>query len=85
MTGRHETTDTKLLTVKDVAERLSVSTSLVYQLVESGKLPVHRIGNGRGAIRFSPQDIETYLEECRVEKQAPATRQRRPRLKHIQL
>ena len=85
MAGGHETTDKKLLTVKDVAERLSVSSSLIYQLVESGKLPVLRIGNGRGAIRFSPQDIEAYLEECRVEKQAPATRQRRPRLKHIKL
>lgn len=85
MSAGRNPSDTNLLTVKAVAERLSVSTSLVYQLVESGKLPVHRIGNGRGAIRFSPQDIETYLEECRVEKQAPATRQRRPRLKHIQL
>lgn len=77
---------TRLLTVADVADWLRVSTSLVYQIVESGKLPVYRIGNGRGAIRFRPEDIEVYLDRCRTEKVAPpTTRKLRPRLKHIRI
>lgn len=74
-----------LMTVTDVAARLKVSPSLVYQMVESGKLVVYRIGNGRGAIRFRPEDIEAYLESCRIEKIAPPARKTRPRLKHIHL
>ena len=55
----------ELLTVKEVARRLRVSASLVYQLVDSGKLGCHRIGNGRGAIRIRPDDVDTYLRTCR--------------------
>ena len=77
---------TRLLTVPEVAEWLRISTSLVYQLADAGKLPVHRIGNGRGTIRFRPEDIEAYLDACRTENCPPATpRKLRPKLKHIKL
>ena len=56
-----------LMTVKEVARRLRVSASLVYQLVDSGKLGCHRIGNGRGAIRIRPDDLANYLQVCRKE------------------
>jgi len=76
----------RLLTVADVADWLSISGSLVYQLVESGKLPIYRIGNGRGAIRFRPEDIESYLFGCRTEKVPARTNTAvRPRLKHIHI
>ena len=55
----------ELMTVKEVARRLRVSASLVYQLVDSGKLGCHRIGNGRGAIRIRPEDVDEYLTQCR--------------------
>ena len=55
----------ELMTVKEVARRLRVSASLVYQLVDSGKLGCHRIGNGRGAIRIRPEDVDEYLNQCR--------------------
>jgi excisionase family DNA binding protein len=74
----------RLLTVAEVAQWLSVSSSLVYQLVESGKLPIYRIGNGRGAIRFRPEDIEAYLDGCRIENCQPQSKRKlRPQLKHI--
>lgn len=57
----------KLLTVNDVAQTLSVSNSLVYQLVATGKLPCHRIGTGRGAIRVRRDDLEAFLAECRTQ------------------
>ena len=55
----------ELLTAKEVARELRVSVSLVYQLVESGRLACHRIGNGRGAIRIRPEDVANYLQSCR--------------------
>ncbi|MBI1311744.1 helix-turn-helix domain-containing protein [bacterium] len=76
-----------LLTVKDVAQRLNVSQSCIYQLVETGKIPHHRIGVGRGAIRFTEDDITEYLQNAREQPASggsprPLTR---PKLKHIRL
>ena len=69
-----------LLNVKQVSERLSVSTSKVYKLVEKGDLPYHRIG---GAIRVSEEQIEEYLRDTR--RDVPVMKRARPRLKHIKL
>lgn len=74
-----------LLTVAEVAKWLSISSSLVYQLVDSGRLPVVRIGNGRGAIRFQPGDIADYIESCRSQAEPIKTPIIRPRLKHLKL
>jgi excisionase family DNA binding protein len=54
-----------LLTVRQVAERLSISLSATYQIIESKKLMHHRIGVGRGAIRVSEADLMAYHESCR--------------------
>ena len=76
-----------LLTVKEVAQRLAVSASCIYQLVETGKLPHHRIGVGRGAIRFSEDDIADYLQLVRHLASAgqPNLTATRPKLKHLKL
>ncbi len=79
-----KTEQRRLLTVSDVAQWLSVSPSLVYQLVDAGKLIVYRVGNGRGAIRFRPDDVEAYLASCRQGKLQPQCESTiRLRLKHI--
>lgn len=76
----------RLLVVADVAAWLNVSTSLVYQLVDRGVLPVYRIGNGRGSIRFKPDEISEYLESCRIQNhQVQPKRKVRPRLKHLRM
>jgi excisionase family DNA binding protein len=75
----------RLLTVAEVAEKLNVSPSLVYQMVETGKLPFLRIGNGRGAIRFQGEDIQAYLDSCRVEKTTGGRPALRLTLKHLHL
>ncbi len=80
----------KLLTVAVVAQRLVVSQSLVYQLIESGRLGHHRIGTGRGTIRVSESDLESYLSECHADAQEisdaqPKPRPRKARLKHIRI
>jgi excisionase family DNA binding protein len=69
-----------LLNVKQVAERLSVSESKIYRLVEAGELPHHRIG---GAIRFSEEQLSEFLQGARRER--TVRKLSRPRLKHIKL
>ncbi|MCA9130425.1 MAG: helix-turn-helix domain-containing protein [Planctomycetales bacterium] len=74
-----------LLTVKEVASWLNISASLVYQLADSGKLPVHRVGNGKGAIRFAANDITAYLTACRNQVTPKSSPTPKVRLQHIKL
>jgi excisionase family DNA binding protein len=68
------------LDVKQAAERLGLSRSIVYQLAASGKLAHYKIGPNGGRIRFRPEDIAAYLEGCRVGGPAPpAPTPKRPR------
>jgi len=48
----------RLLTVREAAARLAVSTFTVYGLCERGELPHVRISN---AIRIAPADLAAYL------------------------
>jgi excisionase family DNA binding protein len=79
-----------VLTVRGVANELTVSATCVYQLIASGKLPCHRIGIGRGAIRVSETDLAEFLESSRRagDSEATAERKRRGRarkFKHLQI
>jgi len=56
----------QLLTVRQTAERMTISTRKVYNLVEVGKLPCYRIDN---AIRIAEEDVADYLADCRVAQQ----------------
>ena len=49
-----------LLTIREVAERLRVSVSLTYRLVNCGELKCHRI---KSAIRISEEQIAEYLKD----------------------
>jgi excisionase family DNA binding protein len=68
------------LTAKQVAERLSLSRAQVHALIASGKLPCHRFGNGRGAIRVSEEQLAAFLEATKFKPAAEL-----PELRHIQL
>lgn len=73
-----------MLKVSDVAKRLGVSIALVYELTAQGKLACYRIGLGRGAIRFKEEDVQSYLDGCRVETWDELPRPvPRPTLRHI--
>jgi excisionase family DNA binding protein len=48
----------RLLTVREVAERLTVCAATVYGLCQRGELPHVRVSN---AIRFRPADVEAFL------------------------
>ncbi len=74
-----------MLNVKDVAERLSLSPSKVYRLIEDREIAHHRIG---GAIRVTEEQIAEYLAETKRERQTVATsgvRSRPLKLKHLHL
>ena len=50
----------RLLRIEAVAERLSVSRSMAWKLVDSGALRSVRIGR---AVRVLPQDLDDYLAD----------------------
>jgi len=51
----------KLMTVKDVADRLNCSESFVYNLLASGALRHYRLGKGQGGKRVSEEQLQDYL------------------------
>ncbi len=55
-----------LLTVREVARQLGVSTGTVYRLCERGALANVRVG---AAIRVTPADLETYIGRRRTARQ----------------
>ncbi len=74
------------LSQSEVAQYLRISRSLVYQLVESGRLPACRIGCG-GAIRIIQVDLLDYVESCRMKTGGAVGRplRRREKLKHLKV
>lgn len=53
-----------MLRVKEVASRLALSLSSVYQLIESGRLKSHCVAMKKG-IRILEEDLSAFLESCR--------------------
>lgn len=74
----------QLLTVTQVAESLSISPSLVYSEVAIGRLRCYRLG--RGALRFSEEQIQEYLRSCACEPTPGARKPLSvPKLRHLKL
>jgi excisionase family DNA binding protein len=57
--------DTDLLKPDEIADRLGVSRSWVYDAAKAGRIPCVRLGSPDGPLRFLPDDIETWLELAR--------------------
>ena len=51
------------LTVEEIAEKLRVSRVWIYKLVREKRIPFFRL-DGK-CVRFSPGEIQTWLEEGR--------------------
>jgi hypothetical protein len=58
----------QLVRARDVAKKLGVSISWVIQHA-SGKrkpyLPAVKMGHGRSPLRFDPNDVEKFIDDCR--------------------
>ena len=52
-----------LLTVRDMATRLQVKDKTIYAWVSQGKIPCVKVN---GVIRFDPEEIEPWLQQCHV-------------------
>jgi excisionase family DNA binding protein len=60
MTQQLDTTNTRFLTVGEVAAILRVSTMTVYRLINSGELRAARIGR---SFRLREEDLDRYVTE----------------------
>ena len=54
-----------LLTIKEVAELLRISGSLVRRLQQNRRIPFIKVG---GSIRFNKRDVAEYLRQRTIEK-----------------
>ncbi len=63
----------RLLTIEEVARRLSVSKTTVEREVDDGRLSPVRV---RGQRRFDPRAVDAYVRES-ARRTGPATRSRR--------
>jgi predicted DNA-binding transcriptional regulator AlpA len=52
----------ELLKPSDVAARLGDSRTRLYDAARAGHIPSIRIGEGKGPLRFIPEDIERWLD-----------------------
>lgn len=77
----------KLLTTAELREYLGCSMQNIYNLVASKQLRAYRVGNGRGSLRFSEEQIEEFLKsrESGSARPKPAPPERPVKLKHIRL
>ena len=83
--SERENLHSRLLTVREAAALLNVSSSLIYHLIDSRKLACHRIGARRGTIRIREEDLDEYLFACRSDRIDETPRASVPRLRHIKL
>ncbi len=53
-----------MLTVKQSAQKLGVSLSKMYNIIDTQRIAYYRIG---GKIMLLEEDLDAYLKSCRVE------------------
>jgi excisionase family DNA binding protein len=56
----------ELLTTLEAAQRLDLSPRTVAALAQAGKIRCVRMGLKGGSLRFAPEDLEAYVESCRM-------------------
>jgi excisionase family DNA binding protein len=76
-----------VLTVRDAAERLGVSSALVYALCAARKIRHERHGLRRGSIRIPEEALDEYRKRCTVgveEGAASVPPPKRVKLRHLE-
>jgi len=61
----HGPTGIDLLKPAEVATRLRVSRTWLYDAARDGRIPSIRIGGEEGPLRFHPDDIERWVNDAR--------------------
>ena len=62
MSKTSKTTHDRLLTVKDLSDRMQVSDKTIRRLIDSGKLKAIWIGPGEGSLRVTEHAYQDYLK-----------------------
>jgi excisionase family DNA binding protein len=69
LTAAPAATDTppagRLLRPAEVARRLGVSRSWLYEAAKDGRIPCIRLGGPEGPVRFLEADLDAWLERAR--------------------
>lgn len=61
----------------EAAERLGIGVSTLDRLINAGAIPAYRM-TGRGSLRVKEEDLDLYIESCRVRTvSTPAQRRRK--------
>lgn len=56
----------KLLSVKDLADFLGVTTAALYKWIKDGTMPApYRLGGPKGALRWDAATINNWLQETK--------------------
>ncbi|WP_394217107.1 helix-turn-helix domain-containing protein [Brachybacterium vulturis] len=63
MSQRTSVLDRRFMTLDEVREVLSISSTQAYSLVRSGELPAIQIG-GRRQWRVETTELEAYIQRC---------------------
>jgi len=59
-TDQSQPTQEALLRAMEVSRILNISRSMTYQLLQSGRIPVVRIGN---SVRVRPKDLNEFINQ----------------------
>ena len=58
----------KLIDIKSLSEILSIKPNTLYAWVELGKIPHYKLNEGKGAVRFSIEEINNWLlSTCKID------------------
>ena len=59
-----------LLTIQEVSQLLSIRRSTLYAWAAQGRIPCFKI---HGLVRFRREDLDQWLESCRMQSEAKGT------------
>jgi excisionase family DNA binding protein len=65
--GSRQISSPDLLKPVEVAARLGVSRTWLYEAARAGRIPSIRIGGREGPLRFVPEDLQRWIDEARAE------------------
>lgn len=68
------------LTRPEAADRLGIGVTTLDRIIADGALPAYRM-TGKGSLRIKEEDVEAYIESCRVPVLTPAQKRRTTALK----
>lgn len=60
-----------MISVKELANALGVSSKTIYALCERHEIPCYRIGTGRGTLRFDLDEVKQSLRSYNKRQEMP--------------